>query len=733
MTTRTDRIDQIIASRKPIAEKTEKTIERLKSISSALQNCGVLLQNILGKDIDLEQKDAIRSRLTELKRFTDESIPERIRELGQLHRRFNRATLNIGVVGNAGQGKSTLLQRLTGLSDDEIPTGAKGDCTGAAAIIENCPVTETYADIEFYSEDEFLKLIVAPYYRMLDLPQPSSLMEFEEKILEEVRKDHYDEVRFLESLQQGLSDYRFYLGENGKRIGKNEIRKYTAKSDQNGSRLSIWAAVKSVKVYCRFPGMEHEKISVGDTPGLGDRSVLDAEEQLMKDFGRNIDAVIMLRKVKERGIRKEDIRLYSLIKEAIPELPAEKWSYFMVNVFAVDRQSPTVKESLEYLPQDFKDSSLKDMQEYIELNCSDRNAVEEVFNRILDGIATNQEHLDNMLYGSRFEKCKQLMSEIEAFAGQLVTLFPRTGGDSDGVKLALALFHKEVWTKLGRRLSELVKKYKAVKNDDSQDFLANLDRIKANLEITPGLPSTDKVEDDESIKGLLGVFNEQCQETRRLVIEKFEGLDEGFRELFDRLRDEAERCFTDENGGKLGNVLFEQEKGLNWWNLLTSEIAVLGQTDAYRETARRIGKALHRFTTSSLSFRETLLPRIIPHFDCLVPGDPKNKPFLPKEFNDPQEVIDCIDSAAKHATEKAIEAVRSLSQEPSMALYAAIEELRDAVIRTSGFTGAEHVWGEFYAEHRTEIWPDHFKAHETAARFRQNWDIAVSKLKETVK
>lgn len=342
MSTRTNKINQIIASRKPIAEKTENVIGSLKGISFELQNCERLLHAALDKDIALEQKEMVRIRLAELKRLTDESIPERVRELGQLHRRFSRPTLNIGVVGNAGQGKSTFLQQLTGLSDDEIPTGAKGDCTGAAAIIENCQVSETYADIEFYSEEEFLKQIVSPYYKMLDLPQPSSLKEFETPLPDGAKNDHYDEARFIETLQQGLGGYRLYLGKHGERINKNDIRKYTAKSGKNGERLSVWAAVKSVKIFCRFPGMEGEKISVGDTPGLGDRSVLDAEEQLMKDFGRNIDAVFMLRKVKERGIRKEDIRLFSLIKEAIPEIPAEQWSYFIVNIFPNDRETPRI-------------------------------------------------------------------------------------------------------------------------------------------------------------------------------------------------------------------------------------------------------------------------------------------------------------------------------------------------------------------------------------------------------
>jgi len=44
---------------------------------------------------------------------------------------FSRSTLNIGVIGRARQGKSRLLQSLTGLGTEEIPSG---DRTGKSAM-----------------------------------------------------------------------------------------------------------------------------------------------------------------------------------------------------------------------------------------------------------------------------------------------------------------------------------------------------------------------------------------------------------------------------------------------------------------------------------------------------------------------------------------------------------------------------------------------------------------------
>jgi ABC-type phosphate/phosphonate transport system ATPase subunit len=49
--------------------------------------------------------------------------------LEKLQARFSCDTLNIGVIGIMRQGKSTLLQSLTGLGNNVIPAQSGGACT----------------------------------------------------------------------------------------------------------------------------------------------------------------------------------------------------------------------------------------------------------------------------------------------------------------------------------------------------------------------------------------------------------------------------------------------------------------------------------------------------------------------------------------------------------------------------------------------------------------------------
>lgn len=53
-----------------------------------------------------------------------------------IEERFSRKTINIAVIGGARQGKSKLLQTISGLSNEVIPAFDTSDCTGATSMIK---------------------------------------------------------------------------------------------------------------------------------------------------------------------------------------------------------------------------------------------------------------------------------------------------------------------------------------------------------------------------------------------------------------------------------------------------------------------------------------------------------------------------------------------------------------------------------------------------------------------
>jgi energy-coupling factor transporter ATP-binding protein EcfA2 len=718
---RAAKILSIIENRKPIAEKTTKTIKQLNIVKSSLESFAQFLPIVLEKEIPAENKVKIEELQRNLKKLIDEDIPTHCTELTQLEQRFNRPTLNIGVVGNAGQGKSTFLQCLTGLSDTEIPTSGKGDCTGVAAIIKNESVADTYADIEFYSQKEFLDRVIAPFYNALELSIPQSLEEFAKPLPDTISQEsHYDKVKVIERLQQGLPNYRHYLGERGKRIGKAEIRSYTAKSDQNGQPLITWASVKSAEVSCRFPNLEGEKISVGDTPGLGDRHVPMAEKKLMEDFGKNIDAVIMLRKIKERGIRTEDVQLFNLIKTAIPELEAGAWSYFMVNVFSSDRTNPKTKKALEFLQKDLRDSSLKGIRAYIEVDCSDQDVVLNEFDKILTDIANNQKSLDETLYNKRFENVETLIRIINGFIEKARNSLPKTIAGV-GVPGKFDKMFNDRWKKAEAGLVGIDKKYQERCNTEDIEFVQKLEEIENNLlhhDLSSKLNQSDMLG-----AGITQYFSNKYHELRLNLAATFDQLDKGLEKIIQNVLQEVCNVFQSIDQGGLENIFdVESKDDTKQW--------LLKLADQIREIVggEKIAQSIQDFADITFSFRGHLLYRIRKNIDPL--GRSNDFTIFPEDTF--EMAYEKVRLAWEKAASDCCAELQCLAKEPNRAISAFVEDFCDGVLRTGGYDEAKSVWRIFYEQYRADIWPDEYTALEENTKLREAWNEHVKKLSDAV-
>ncbi|MDR3109245.1 MAG: GTPase domain-containing protein [Planctomycetaceae bacterium] len=731
MTSRAEKIDQIIVSRKPISEKTEKTIEQLRNVEGALNNVSALLLQVAQKEIPAEQKDKAKTLQEEVRKILDEKIPQSIRELAQLQRRFSRPTLNIGVAGNARQGKSTFLQALTGLTSDEIPSAAEGHCTGAPSVIVNH--TETYADIEFFTDGEFLREVILPFYSILGLsPQPVSFHSFANSPLPQPSKQlnatEEELYKKLNDRQARSKEYQNLLNQSPKRINKEQIREYIAQQDNNGNLLASWIAVKMATIYCPFKVQDAGRISVCDTPGLGD-FVCGAEDNLVHNIANNIDAALMLKRVPNGGIvAPTDTQLYDLIPKAIPELSPKDWSHFIIN-----RKDTDTDDSVKYFEKQLSESTIK-VRRTITLNAVKQEDVLANFNTILEDIAGNQRNLDDTLYQVRYEKVKTLIAEVQTLAKELGALFPAASGDQEGFMQAIAMFNHSVWGNLCEQLTDLVEEWKKRRDLEHPQFIDNLNELQKELQTIPGMPTEAELEKSGKVLGKPVAHTFYCQAIRRNIVSSFDRMDLGFKQFFDELRDEAKKCFTAEDGGKLGKVVFAQDNAetKSWWASLADEIALVGTTEQSKGIANRIATAISNFENASLSFRGFLLPRILPCLDVLDTDSLAHGPYRYKAGGT-EETLAQIEAAAKSGIYEACSAIQGYAKEPSMSLFATIDELRDAVTRTGNAVVAGQVWSNFYAEHRSEVWSETFQKKEADIKFRKEWQNAVDALNEKVK
>lgn len=149
------RIDKIIEERRKALPSIEASVKRVKAAKRAVERLDAFRARQ-----NNEQQDKWMNTLTPI--VTNPfycKCNEAIQQLNYLQKRFSRERINISFVGRAGQGKSLVLQRISGLGSDIIPSADGMDCTGARSIISNTVGTETKAEITFFSELEYVNIV----------------------------------------------------------------------------------------------------------------------------------------------------------------------------------------------------------------------------------------------------------------------------------------------------------------------------------------------------------------------------------------------------------------------------------------------------------------------------------------------------------------------------------------------------------------------------------------------
>lgn len=425
-------IASILQERRPLAEKIVKTGENLRSLDSALRYLDEKRQQIL-KQVD---DGNIRERLQEIDCQTPITrIADELKALDKLKVRFCRDRLKIGVVGRARQGKSRLLQRLTGLTANEIPDGDRKTCTGVLSTISHRPDTETYADIWFYSEQSFLAQVIAPYYQKLGLgSQPITIEEFSATALPPLPSDPAIDKAMYEHLREyhaNLSSYRDLLRTGSPyRATQDEIRKFVAQDTLNGERTYFYMAVEKADIYCSFPNADVGDIALVDMPGLGDINFGD-EERLVKTLGQDIDVVLFVRKPTGMGDfwQEVDVQLYDIAREALDDLPLELWSFMVIN------RTEDNSKNCQDLAGDIAKKHIKVVNCAI-ANCDKTEEVNNVLDRVLEYLLTTTPDgtriitLDKQYGLARQESLNELQNQVRTELNKAQNAFGKVANSS---------------------------------------------------------------------------------------------------------------------------------------------------------------------------------------------------------------------------------------------------------------------------------------------------------------
>jgi hypothetical protein len=647
-------------------------------------------------------------------------INDEVQTLTRLKSRFSRDTLNIGVVGRARQGKSRMLQSLSGLSAVEIPDGDRLHCTGVRSTIMHNPNVESYGEVWFHTERSFLDEVIAPYYgpELLNTSSPSTLQEFATNPLPPEPESRYRQAEFgekykkLVTYKESLGKYRDLLNEpSPRRIPTQQVREYVAQRDVTGETLFYnYIAVREVKIVCKFPSDDLGRIALVDMPGLGDTGIGD-EERMVKTLGEDIDVVIFVRMPRPLGDHwaEVDLALYDTASRALAsDLPIHLWSFLVLNRTGESaRQGDNINNCHDLLNtrqerMAFVNALIADCAKPDETNGV---ILEEVLKYLMGAIT----ELDARYASSCQDRLQQIRQAVLAVldkARQALGPASPSGGDHP---LFVKLFNK-VWDDLTVGLTRLVKELRDRRTDAHPALKQGLEEVIEECRQDTGVPGIEEITRRGYGRGsYLIAYHEYLHEIRTHLSRKFLALDGSLRALLNETKAQVAQTLLDAGRlsplGKASDAYFITE-------------AALTVPDAMPKIKLGLG-VLAGF---ELSYRGFIQHRVRQHLDILTPDiTPAHASATPTA----EEIQSMLESLHGEALYEVRSAFDNWMSEPSEVTFAIVEEFVDQVLRSEG---AQDEWRNLYQELRSEIWPEEFEKFETHSRVRRRWDETVARV-----
>ena len=684
-------IAQIIGQRHPMVKRIEQIEAQMNELSSLLTEVDRYREQTADK-LTPEQNQRLGS-LHGAEIIRETSLIRQ--ELQQLKARFSRNTLNIGVVGLARQGKSRLLQSLTGLTRAEIPDSSAGHCTGVRSTILHKNDVTPYADVFFYTETEFLQQVIKPYFEELKLgTAPVTLEQFAAFDLPSSPQgaEVGEKYRHLKKYHDHLDLYRSCLFEpSPRRIQRPQIPEFVAQYalDEPETFYYNYLAVREVHIYCQFPNDSVGQIAVVDMPGLGDTGIGD-EKRLIHSLGQDVDLVLFVRMPKAAGDdwMSFDVQLYDTANQALREIPIEQWSFQVINRMSDDSNVANCQRFSRSMP-----AQMNVVDVFI-ADCADSTQVNNlILVPVLAYMASQITELDQRFALSKQARLDKLRQDVRRFLDEANSALGIKGKAMDGSDFNLfrPLMNK-FWTKITTQINRLTRELKEESQrgrdvNFSEGLTLAIQRAKENSNI----PSPDEISSLADEKGgFTPAYNYLLDVVRTQLTSHFQGLD-------------ADLGATVESA-KNRMVAVLRDAGLANLSLATDSQFLNDITQLMKENpaVETLYNGFNDLASFKLVYRGFVQHRIRKHLNCLMPDDPD---AIDVEAS-AQGVFDKLNLLHKRALSNIQESLEELCWEPSMAVFAVIEEFKDRILRAEEV--GRNDWEYLMEEHRAEIWPEKF-------------------------
>ena len=727
------KIKQIIADRKrqtPIVGQKIEFLESLKNKIKAMNAAFINLSSEPKAGIKLDELNGIFETNDILK-----NIDANISQLQTVLARLTRNTINIGVSGRARVGKSTLLQTISGLSDNEVPTGEGIPVTAVRSRIFNSSVRQAIIYLHTYESfrDERLAGLHAKLPSHISIPRtleefrsykypPSASDESENSAtpLTEARSALND----LKEMQAALLSYENYFDKHEQRVDDlSDIRRFVAyptneeRKDSNCCRNYL--AVRDIKIECNFPNVDIEQLGLIDLPGLGETDP-SIERRHVDGFKNDVDFVLVLKNPQREAFWSvDDEKCLKLLEQAKGNIG--KSGDFVA--ITVNNEGKERTEKLDGLLEDIKrkvNEGEKD-KHYKTFIFDARNretVLQDMLIPVLEHISKRLPIIDDKYIKESFGNLDtlklSLSRQILNIESELKNRIPQIAGADEQRHRFTETLRKEISIELQEIVAEMMKEARASGNFAIEDegFIKNIEDIHTEINEWIASPfgeteerwikeATDTIITD---KGISKLAVDRFHYIRVEISRRYCGLDPYFNTRISALWDKIAQVFK----SHLGSLIPENLNGKEALEFLFKKIEEATEQSPNMMTATR------ELLNLRIAYRDHLHPRVRKNLDTLnyEIRDPQTGEYIIQITNIPinkdgaKELLQQLQELARRASHQVQNALLEDAALVPLVLHAATEQFEDSFIRGQNI---EFEFHRLTRSYRNRIWPDAFE------------------------
>lgn len=737
------KIDSIVAARKAKVSVLRKQKDDITAICNNIDRFKKLQRDIADhpeKYSNLRGNSDVLDRIANIStnRFYD-LYSKYNRELERITSRVQRDSLNISFVGCMGQGKSLVMQSISGLGSNVIPSAEGTSCTGAKSVIVNTDNNSVSAKISFFSQMELVN-IVNKYLEFITRfePEKVSVSSVEEikalsskmDYLSDCASSHSEAISKYEQLTKYIDHYDSYYTYLGTEINvpENEIEKYVAQYSSNdwSQQYYLYLGVKSASIMCHFPHDDVGKIVLVDTVGLGD-TALGVEEDMLNAVANDSDAIIYLIKpdVQRPDVDSKTIEVWGKIQKRISAEYMKEMLFVLLNKVNTEKFNNT--GAIDIIDTKIRDKGYSIAKRLI-ADCSKPNEVRsELLVPVLNQLASRIQIVDQRLIDKLNELGDELRQAYNEICLQAEKAFVKSANED-----MKRLFHTQISSTYDNMLDKLrelyIHKYNVLRSQPCAELEKECQQKLKNILVSVPKPEEIKKMLDMGSMTPRAVYETGTNILRMKIINDFTNLNTVLSEIIEGMKLEVLDIFF--NNGLL-NKIASFEKGNSSTDWINSFLAKTDSDSKYPLICAAL-KAFEKYTINVQGF---IIHEVRDRLDSIDPMINKNYPHFMFKIDQKDklaaEIVDELKGKAFDIKAKLTGALVELYKVPNRSMFAAITDLCDRLSFSKKDNDTVILeWHWLYEDWMRQIWTEEYDKQSGLRQVIGEWNDVISSLKE---